>query len=345
MPRDRAVAPTLKVRNTGPLLATLRELGGDPEDVLSNAGIPPALFADPENLVPFGAVGRIVARCIAATGMDNFAFLVGMQSAAAGLGLTGLVSLNSPTVRDGIEVIKATLKTSDTGGEVFLAVRDRVASAGYSVVVPDIECADQIEDAGLAIFFNILRQLCGPSWLPLRVRLTRSAPRNAALHHRFYAAPIEFSGSTSCIEFEASMLDVRIANSNPDYLNVLRPLLREAIAVVTPDFLASARSVVRAQVATGTLSRENVCRELGLSARSLASRLEALGVSYSSLADAARYDAARGLLMKNRPISEIASTLGFADQSAFTRAFKSWAGVAPGRWRSARAAGKCSAVG
>jgi AraC-like DNA-binding protein len=40
--------------------------------------------------------------------------------------------------------------------------------------------------------------------------------------------------------------------------------------------------------------------------------------------------------MKERRITDIAGLLGFAEQSAFTRAFKTWSGTTPGRWRAER---------
>ena len=59
-------------------------------------------------------------------------------------------------------------------------------------------------------------------------------------------------------------------------------------------------------------------------------------MTYSGLADEAKYEAAQSLLMKDKRIAEIAAALGFAEQSAFTRAFKAWSGTTPARWRAAR---------
>ena len=39
-----------------------------------------------------------------------------MQTRPSGMGLAGLVSIHSPTVREGLDVITASLQTSDTGG-------------------------------------------------------------------------------------------------------------------------------------------------------------------------------------------------------------------------------------
>jgi AraC-like DNA-binding protein len=49
--------------------------------------------------------------------------------------------------------------------------------------------------------------------------------------------------------------------------------------------------------------------------------------------------------MKDRKMGEIAAMLGFAEQSAFSRAFKTWSGVTPGRWRAERGAGRPGADG
>lgn len=48
----------------------------------------------------------------------------------------------------------------------------------------------------------------------------------------------------------------------------------------------------------------------------------------------ARSDArARRLLELDTPLAQIAVQCGFSDESAFSRAFKSWTGVPPLKWR------------
>jgi AraC-like DNA-binding protein len=89
-------------------------------------------------------------------------------------------------------------------------------------------------------------------------------------------------------------------------------------------------------VGAGSLTRDSVCRALGLNAGTLAHRLEAFGVTFSGLADEVRFDAAQSLLLKDRRVGEIAAELGFAEPSAFIRAFKSWSGTTPARGRAAR---------
>jgi AraC-like DNA-binding protein len=338
--RAKAHYATAKVRNIAAIPATLGEFGADADAVLRRAGVDLHVFSDPENVVPYAALGRLVTECVKATGCERFGLRVGANTKAGALGLTSLVSFNAPTVRAALEVIIDTLKTSETGGTAFLDIRDGLASFGYAVVAPDIEGVDQIEDGSVAIAFNIMRQLCGAPWRPIRVRLARKPPRDKAPFTRFFAAPVDFAEPRSCLVFDAAVLDAPVRDSNPDYANILAPLLEEALANARGDFLSSVKAVIRSQLVAGALSRDRVCRALGLNGRTLAHRLEAFDVTYSGLADEAKFEAAQSLLMKDKTIAQIALALDFAETSAFSRAFKAWSGTTPARWRAERGGGR-----
>ena len=335
LPRPGLRVPTARVRNIAAIPPTLAEFGADPDAVIRRAGIDPKVFSDPSNVISFTALGRLVTESVKATGCECFGLRVGMKTRPSGIGLTGLVSIHSSTVREGLDVITATLQTTDTGGATFLDVRRGVASFGYALTAPDIESADQIVDGSIAIAFNVMRQLCGPAWRPEAARLTRTAPRDKVPFTKFLEAPVEFGAKAACLVFDAAVLDQPVRDRDPHAADILAPLLREAAANAQGDFISTARAMIRTQLAAGTLSRENLARTLGLSPRTLVHRLEAHGFTYTRLADEAKYEAAQGLLKKGETIAETAARLGFADQSAFTRAFKAWSGGAtPARWRA-----------
>ena len=328
--------PTVRVRNLAGIRPTLAELGVDPDAVIRQAGVDPKLLANPDAVIAFTALGWLVTECLKATGCECFGLRVGMKTRPTGLGLTGLVSIHSPTVREGLEVITATLQTSDTGGATFLDLRRGVAEFGYAVTAPAIESADQIVDAAIALTFNVMRRLCGTAWRPDAVRLTRKPPRDKAPFVRFFEAPVEFGAARGCLVFDAAILDRPVHDRDPHVAGILAPLLEEAAANVQGDFLSTARAMVRTQLAAGTLSRDSVCRALSLSQRTFVHRLEARGLTYTGLADEAKYEAAQSLMIKGQSIAETAARLGFADPSAFTRAFKAWSGTTPARWRAER---------
>ena len=324
------------MRNIAAIPEVLAELGADPDRVVRQGGVDPRLFSNLDAVIPFAALGRLAADAVTATGCESFGLRVGMKTRPSGIGLAGLVSIHSPTVREGLEVITATLRTSDTGGATFLDVRRGAASFGYAVTASGVEGGDQIVDGAVAIAFNLMRQLCGPAWRPDAVCLTREPPRDKTPFTRFFEAAVEFDSRAGRLVFDAGVLDQPVHDRDPHVAGILAPLLQEAAAGAQGDFLSTARAVIRTQLATGTLSRESVCRALSLSPRTFVHRLEARGLTYRGLADEAKYEAAQRLLRKGQPIAETAARLGFADPSAFTRAFKAWSGATPARWRAER---------
>ncbi len=77
-----------------------------------------------------------------------------------------------------------------------------------------------------------------------------------------------------------------------------------------------------------------VARALHVSPRTLHRRLEDEGSSFQAIKDALRHDLAISRLAKTaQPLEGIAADLGFADASAFYRAFSAWTGSGPRDYR------------
>ena len=83
-----------------------------------------------------------------------------------------------------------------------------------------------------------------------------------------------------------------------------------------------------------TLSLDDIADRLHLSPRTIHRRLEDEGASFRSIKDALRRDMALSRLTKTRDsIADVAADLGYADTSAFYRAFVEWTGMAPLHYR------------
>jgi AraC-like DNA-binding protein len=85
---------------------------------------------------------------------------------------------------------------------------------------------------------------------------------------------------------------------------------------------------------TGEGSVGEVADRLSLHRRTLNRRLRARGTSLHQLVEETRSEVARQLVENTRmPLTDIAMTLGYADASVFTRAFRRWTGRTPSTWR------------
>ena len=95
-------------------------------------------------------------------------------------------------------------------------------------------------------------------------------------------------------------------------------------------------TVVQRLLVTGYPKLERVAGEVGITRRTLQRRLATAGTSYSNLVNETRYQLAAELLEdRSVPISSIARAVGFANHSAFSRAFHRWTGVTPRHYRAA----------
>jgi AraC-like DNA-binding protein len=100
------------------------------------------------------------------------------------------------------------------------------------------------------------------------------------------------------------------------------------------DYVDTARAVIQAYVADGYPSARKTASLLDTSERSLFRMLADRSISYQTLVDEVRFDAAKKLLQEQElPQSEIASCLGFTDPANFSRMFRRIGGLSPRDFR------------
>ncbi len=172
------------------LHTVLVELGADPDGLIGEAGLDPRLFDGGHRLVPFTALGRLIALAAERTRCPHLGLLVGQRTTLASLGLLGLLMRSSDTVGDALRALEAHLCVRNRGAAVGLGVHDGIAVLSYAPHEPEAEGAVHHSERGLAKATNLLRALCGPDWAPLEVLLPRSAPRDTAPYTDFFRAPL-----------------------------------------------------------------------------------------------------------------------------------------------------------
>ena len=89
-------------------------------------------------------------------------------------------------------------------------------------------------------------------------------------------------------------------------------------------------------LAEGEPTLERAARAMHMSPRTLQRRLSLHGLSWQQWLDRCREQLANDYLEDpGLTLSDIALLLGFSEQSAFTRAYRRWTGLSPGRYRRA----------
>ena len=168
------------------------------------------------------------------------------------------------------------------------------------------------------------------------VRFPYASPPHADDYALVYTEHSSFDADILSTRFQANLLDLPIRRDEAALVSFLDGAPGKISMLYRRDreMVFRVRDLVR-DALPDNLSLETVASQLHLSPRTLARRLEEEGSSFRAIKDATRRDIAFARLTKSRqPIAQLAADLGYSDPSAFYRAFVSWSGISPERYRN-----------
>jgi AraC-like DNA-binding protein len=147
---------------------------------------------------------------------------------------------------------------------------------------------------------------------------------------------VRFGRPLTKLVFDASVLTLPLVGADP----ALGSLLERQAAELLADsprrgaFAGRVRSLIKEGLPGGEARMDSVCRRLGVSARTLQRKLREEGTSFQELLEETQRALAEFYLRKpGVAICEISYSLGFAQPSAFHRAFRRWTGLTPKAFR------------
>jgi AraC-like DNA-binding protein len=313
----------------------VKRCGVDPRPLLEEAGIAPPLLDAPRARVSsaqYGAFwnavactlddeffgqdshpmksGSFIALCQAALTARN-----GAQALARATGFMRLV-LDDMTVRIAAERARV---------RIAFVVRDGVerkamfAYATYFILIYGVVC-----------------WLVGRRIPVLEARFACPEPPAGHEYRLMFCDDLRFGQRESYVDLAPEFLELPVIQTAKS----LKPFLRDAPASFivkyrNPDSVAaSVRRVLRAMPVAEWPGADGMAAQLSCAEATMRRRLKQEGYTYQSIKDALRRDIAIASLQAGeRTIAEIAVAVGFAEPSAFHRAFRKWTGGRPTDYR------------
>ncbi len=326
---------TVRTGGVQAVVDVLRTLGVDPFEVLNEAGIDPRLLDDADNVIPYRARGRLLARGVARSGCQHLGLLVGQSMNLPSLGLVGLLMRSSPDVGTALRSLTRSLHVHSKGAAMELTVDGVLATLSYETLEPSAEGTAQTGDGAVAMMLNVMRSLCGDGFRPVEARFAHRRPRDVQPFRRYFHIPLRFDADEYALVFSQDWLEARVPGGDAQLRHLLQKHIDALEARHGDDFPAQVRSVLRSGLLTGHGSVDQVAELFSMHSRTLSRRLEAFGIGFQQLVDEGRFEIARQLLDDTSlQIDQIAASLGYARASTFTRAFHRWSGTTPSLWRA-----------
>jgi AraC-like DNA-binding protein len=320
-------------------LALARARGLDVLPLIEAAGIAPQMLGAPRSRVSsaqYGALWAGIARALD----DEF---FGQDSHPMRCGSFIAMTQCALTARDGAHALTRAL------GFMRLILDDMSAQLSTEpervrLTFSHREGTPQPTMFAYATYFILVYGLV--CWLvgrriPLLAARFRCAEPAAVQEYRLmFCDDMRFGEDASYVDLAPDFLDLPVIQTAQS----IKPFLRDApgnfvVKYRNPGSLAArVRKLLRALPMAGWPAADEMAQRLHLAEATMRRHLKHEGYTYQSIKDDLRRDIAIGELQDSgRTIAEIAARVGFAEPSAFHRAFRKWTGMRPTDYRLARA--------
>lgn len=191
------------------------------------------------------------------------------------------------------------------------------------------------DEFSVAASVSLYQALIGQRVPPAFIELPHPRPIDAGLHEVLIGCPIRFDSPCLGLALPTNLLAMRVATSDPFLRKLLDEQAAGLLTSAAPDaFLAVLRQHIAAALIEGEPSALQIAARQGLALRTFYRELAQRGLRYRTVLADVRFGLAQSYLTDHRlSMVEISLLLGYSEQSAFARAFKSWSGMTPGTAR------------
>ena len=183
---------------------------------------------------------------------------------------------------------------------------------------------------------QISREACGQAFSPDRVYFKHASPGDISAHEEFFGCPVSYSSDRDALQVSEEVLQSSNRLGDRSISSFFDSHLNKELSELVDDksFAQSVQTRISDALSQGVPNISGVANCFGMSGRTLQRRLAEEGHTFQGLVDTARRELAERLLRHSEySLAEIAFLTGFSEQSAFTRAFKRWAGQTPRSFR------------
>lgn len=185
----------------------------------------------------------------------------------------------------------------------------------------------------VTILLRLCRHLIDRQLVPDTIKFMHRRTDVPSHLRSFFGSDITFGSDADEIVFSKRNVEKPIVSADPYLNSVLEKFCDEAILnrrMISSNWRHKVENTIAQLLPHGQATMPQVCRELGVSPRTLSRRLTSEGQNFAKVLDALRRDLAKRYLREPElTISEIAWLLGYRQTSSFNHAFKRWTGKMP----------------
>jgi len=316
----------------------IEELGGNPERVILDSKLDPAILKDPNSRIEAGEVVRVLHLAALESDCSTFGLELGRRRNLEDyLGFLGDLARSATNLGDAITEVFQYIEIHAESSLWQLETRNNVGYIIFSSAEEYEDPIDQVQQLVIVLAWRTIRALSGGSWHPTMVAFPFDKPENSLLFRQTFNVPVQFDADYCGIVFHYSDLAIGLSTSNNKLHGLLRKRADDFIRHRKRDFPDMVRTLIRKNLEFQRLGEEEITAFFPFSKRTFQRRLRTEGTSYQKLLAEVRMSVAQKLLTNtSTSVTRIADRLGYGDIAAFSKAFSRNTGFSPHQWRSRR---------
>lgn len=318
------------------LAAEVTGLGGDLSALLVRSAMKPTALDDGDELIQIEQLIRLLNEASIHLQCHDLGLRVASHQGLDMLGLLGRLLVREPDLHAAFTAAQRYLALHNKAEHwQLLPLEDRIQVRRIEHFFA-VEEAQQYREMSIAAYAQLVRAIGGADLRPLRVEFSHSPVAPRARYRQHLGCEVLFDQEYDCLVYDASILRRPVLAMPRDDAQRLDDLLRERLGSLQDSLELQVRSLIVQTLGMRQHSLGHIAELLDLHPRALQRRLLSEGLCFKQLVHQVKMDTAGWQVQaSNMPLTLLADVLGYADQAAFSKAFRNHFGQSPSSWRKA----------
>jgi AraC-like DNA-binding protein len=320
--------PLIRLSSINPFLVELQRRSIDASACLRKLGLPETVPATSEVFVAPLKLYEFVERSAVFSQDPHIGYRIGREMDVVDWEPIALAADEAKTVGDLLLRLVMHAAEHSSATEFFLTTRGDISTFGFTrTVTPDLVPA-QLDAFYVAFISQLLKRAASGNWDSAEALFTIAEPKAIPpSQENLRLAKGNYCGIL--VSFPVDWL------FGPFLKSTFRSASTEhATGLSRSSLVESLRLALIPHVHEHDLTIDLVAKICGYEQRKLSEKLRKHGTTIAKeVARLRKERASKELLSSNRKVADIATAVGFADPTVFSRAFKRWTGLSPQQYR------------
>ncbi len=315
----------------------VRELGGEPEDLLARFHIPSGVEHQDDAFVSVDGFVRLLEATAAELERPDFGLRLSAWQGLDILGPIAVIARNAQTVQDGLGAVARYLYVHSPALKLAVAPRPAGSDLRFTYEVTESTLAHlrQGYELSMANGARIIRLLGGPDATPSAVSFLHEQLGSDAAYQQALGCPVSFGQEWCGFDVPRDLATRRIDSAHPETRRIATMYLESTYLPSTASLTERVAELARRLLPTGSCTTSTIAEQLAMHPRTLQRSLAAEGVRCQDVIERERRDQAASYLAEpGLQLSQIAGLLGYTEQSTLNRSCRRWFAKTPRQFRA-----------